>query len=150
MKLITNQGQLRKTIIYYITCLRGLVLLTLFLLWKNSKLTDTQYYQLLYGVLPLSAMYISFIVKHIFDNSRYFNPGEAVTQLHIKISHTLPALFYVAEFVLIVFNSWFFDNNTDTLYWLVVGIECISGIYAGYFLSGLFAKYPDKEAQSVK
>ncbi len=147
---MANEGQLRRAIIYFITGFRLMILVTLFLLWGYNQLTDTQLYQLLYAVLPLSAMYVALIAKHIFDNSRYFSPGDSITKDYIKLSYVPPVLFYVTELLLIAFNSSVFDKNIEALYWWVVGIECASGIYAGYFLSGLFTKQPEKVLQSIK
>jgi len=150
MKTI-NEGELKKIITYIITACRSITLILLILMFGNTsfgifgeyKLLDIQFYVLLFCVLPNTLLYLIFTAKYVFVYKRYFAPGNEISKGYFRLSYLPLVVLHVTEWLLIIFNQYFFDASPGigALEWLVITIECVLAAYAGFYLSDMFKNY---------
>jgi hypothetical protein len=134
-----SEGLLKKTITYLVFICRLLTLVIFYFIYAGGMLTDIELPPLLYIVLPMSALYLVFIIKYAMITNRYFAEGEPVTRRHFHRAY-LPFIFLHTMEVLMVYfkNLLFGDSNFLTLCGLVTLLECLLAVYAGFYLSDLF------------
>jgi len=136
----SNQGYLKKMITYAVILCRIGLLALLLGLYLINWLIDSELSKLLYITLPITFLYLVFVVKYALIRKRYFVTGKELSKSYFISSFAPLVLLHLVEMYLIIFKSTIYDSNPDGLYWSVAVFECFLGAYAGFHLSDLFGQ----------
>ena len=140
MKQVITEGLLKKYLVYTIATGRLLTLLIVLMLKFYGKLLETDFYKLVYCLMPITTLYGVFLIKYIYVNKKYIHPGNTMSKSYFIIRFAPLLIIVLAELALIIFNQQIFVNSIEPLFWTLLPVECLLAAYSGFYITGLFAR----------
>lgn len=133
-----NEGILKKRIAILILIFRFLMVLMLFILQYFGGLTEEEFWNTVYIVSPMSLLYLTVVLKFVLGN-RYLIRGKMLSRGYVLLVFSAISVIYIVSFIMIILKGVFNLITEVAFYKIICGVESILAIYAGIFLSRLFA-----------
>ena len=127
--------RLSKTILFF----EILIILLLVLYYFLGGLTIPELTTLLGYFLPMTALYITVVIKFAHEN-RYLGSGDKVSTLFTSFTFYFILALFVLSILFVSLKALFNLIEFEGLKIVLLIIQTGFGIYAGYFLTELFTK----------
>lgn len=134
-----KEGVLKKRIVSYVLICRLIILLSLIFLAEIGGFTKIELQHFFYLLIPLSCVYFAFVLKFILNN-RYILKGKTIPNNYFLMGYPLLIAAYLLEMLLILAKALFNVLDNETMFTIVIGLECFLAVHCGWYLSYIFAK----------
>ncbi len=121
--------------------LRITILAFSFVLLVWGGFLRSEYFSLLFIMIPLNCFYTTLFAKFIIRNLyKYPNSGSIVNVRYRRFGYSGMLMINLVEILLIVIKGFFATPTTSLFLWFLVAIEGVFGLFAGFYISDLFAE----------
>ncbi len=133
-----STGSLKRSLLFTTLGCRALVIAAVLACYGWRRVTSQELNRLLETILPLTVVYIAFLLRYTIHHRRYFAPGPWVSRAYGRNRLWPIVLLHVLELVLLFFKNTLSEESVEPFFAWIAMAECGLAVLAGFALSVLF------------